>query len=106
MRKLRLQVQISVDGFVAGPNGDEDWVVRKSDEKLFQVINELADNSDTLLLGRKMAEKFIPHFEEFASDSPKTTFAQKMVNIPKIILNKLLKLIRRIQINANDQKLR
>ena len=89
MRKLRLQVQISVDGFVAGPNGDEDWKA-EGDEKLFMLINELAENSDTLLLGRKMAEKFIPHFEEFASDSPKTTFAQKMVNIPKIIFTRTL----------------
>jgi len=90
MRKLRLQIQISVDGYVAGPDGDEEWVVRKSDEKLFQLINELADNSDTLLLGRKMAEKFIPHFEEFESDGRKITFAQKMVNISKIIFSKKL----------------
>ncbi len=89
MRKLRLQVQISVDGFVAGPDGDEDWVVR-GDAKLWPLVNELADSSDTLLLGRKMAEKFIPHFEEFASDSPKVTFAQKMVNLPKIIFSKTL----------------
>lgn len=90
MRKLKLQVQISIDGYVAGPNGEEDWVVRASDEKLWQLINELPDNSDTLLLGRKMAEAFIPHFEEFASDSTKITFAQKMVNIPKIIFSRTL----------------
>lgn len=90
MRKLKLQVQISVDGYVAGPNGEEDWVVRASDEKLWQLINELTDSSDTLLLGRKMAEAFIPHFEEFESDSPKITFAQKMINIPKIIFTRTL----------------
>ncbi len=90
MRKLKLQVQISVDGYVAGPNGEEDWIVRGSDEKLWQLINELADTSDTLLLGRKMAEGFIPHFEGFETDSPKITFAQKMVNLPKIIFTKTL----------------
>lgn len=90
MRKLKLQIQISVDGYVAGPDGDEDWVVRKSDDKLFELINELADNSDLLLLGRKMAENFIPHFEEFDSGSSKITFAQKMVNIPKIIFTRTL----------------
>jgi len=90
MRKLKLQVQISVDGFVARPNGDEDWVTRSADEKLFQLINDIADTSDTLLLGRKMAENFIPHFEEFVTDSPKITFAQKMVNIPKMIFTKTL----------------
>lgn len=90
MRKLKLQVQISVDGFVAGPNGEEEWVVRASDEKLWQLINDLPDSSDTLLLGRKMAEAFIPHFEEFGPQSPKISFAQKMVNIPKVIFTKTL----------------
>ena len=89
MRKLKLQVRITVDGYVAGPNGEEDWDV-KADEKLWQLINELPDSSDTLLLGRKMAEGFIPHFETFESNSPKITFAQKIVNIPKIIFSKTL----------------
>ena len=89
MRKLKLQMRITVDGYVAGPNGEEDWDV-KADEKLWQLINQLPDRSDTLLLGRKMAEGFIPHFEGFVSDSPRTTFAQKMVNIPKIIFSKTL----------------
>ena len=89
MRKLKLQMRISVDGYVAGPNGEEDWDL-KSDEKLWQLIDELLDSSDTLLLGRKMAENFIPHFEGFAPDSPKITFAEKMVNIPKIIFTKTL----------------
>lgn len=89
MRKLKLQMRISVDGFVAGPNGEEDWDI-KSDEKLWQLINELPDSSDTLLLGRKMAEVFIPHFEGFESDSPRTGFAKKMVNIQKIIFSRTL----------------
>jgi dihydrofolate reductase len=89
MRKLKLQVQISVDGFVGGINGELDWTV-KSDEKLWQLINEIADTSDTLLLGRKMSEDFIPHFESFDPGSAKITFAQKMVNIPKIIFTRTL----------------
>ncbi len=27
MRKLKLQVQMTVDGYVAGPNGELDWMV-------------------------------------------------------------------------------
>ncbi|MDI9872144.1 dihydrofolate reductase family protein [Flectobacillus roseus] len=89
MRKLKLQMQISVDGFVAGPNGEEDWVIR-GDDKHWQLINDLADSSDTILIGRKMAEKFIPHFENFAKENPKFEFAQKMVNTPKVIFSKTL----------------
>ena len=50
MRILKLQVQISVDGYVAGTNGELDWTVN-ADEKLWQFMNEVADNSDTLLHG-------------------------------------------------------
>jgi dihydrofolate reductase len=89
MRKLRLQMQISVDGFVAGPNGEEDWMVW-GDTQHWQLINDLADSSDTILIGRKMAEAFIPHFENFEEENPKIEFAQKMVNTPKVIFSKTL----------------
>ncbi len=89
MRKLKLQVQISVDGYVARANGELDWSV-KSDEKLWQSINEIADTSDTLLLGRKMSEGFVHHFEAFESDNPKFDFARKMVHMPKIIFTRTL----------------
>lgn len=34
MRKLKLQVQISIDGFVAGPEGEMDWLTWNWDDKL------------------------------------------------------------------------
>lgn len=82
-------MRISVDGFVAAPNGEEDWNIQP-DEKLWQLINELPDSSDTLLIGRKMAEKFIPHFEGFEFGNPRFAFAQKMVTIPKIIFSRTI----------------
>ena len=67
-------MQLSLDGFVAGPNGEEDWIVR-GDEKLFQLISDIADDSGTILLGRKMAEGFVPHFESATPDQPKYDFS-------------------------------
>ncbi len=89
MRKLKLQMRISVNGFVADLNGNEPWNLLP-DDKLFQFIYDLPDGCDTLLLGRKFAENFIPHFEGFKTDDPKINFAQKMVDIPKIIFTKTL----------------
>jgi dihydrofolate reductase len=89
MRKLKLQVQITVDGYVASPNGDQGWAV-SSDEKLWQFMNEVAASSDTLLLGRKMAEDFVGHFEAFTPSNPRFFFAQKMVNFRRIIFTKTL----------------
>ena len=34
MRKLKLQVQMTVDGYIAGINGEMDWTARDWDDKL------------------------------------------------------------------------
>jgi len=34
MRKLKLQVQMTVDGFVGGPNGEMDWMSFNWENKL------------------------------------------------------------------------
>src|SRR5437879_9750783 len=54
MRKLKLQVQMTVDGFVAGPEGQLDWMTRDLDEGVIAGIIQLTDSSDTILLGRGM----------------------------------------------------
>jgi len=51
MRKLKLQVQMSVDGYVAGPNGELDWMTFTWDDKGRDYVNDLTDTSDTILLG-------------------------------------------------------
>jgi dihydrofolate reductase len=89
MRRVVLQMRLSVDGFVANLNGEEDWGVPPDDE-VFNLIDSLPDKADTLLIGRKMAEGFIPHFENFPADHPKSAFAQKMVNLPKVIFSNTL----------------
>lgn len=89
MRQLKLQMRITIDGFVANTNGEEDWQIAP-DEKVWQFIYELPDSADRLLIGRKMAEGFIPHFEGFEPSHPRYSFAQKMVNMPKVIFSKTL----------------
>lgn len=87
MRKLKLQMQISVDGFVAGPEGELDWMTWNQDEKLIAFINHLTDTSDTILLGRKMSGGFVQYWENVQPDSPEYSFAQKMVGMPKVVFS-------------------
>jgi dihydrofolate reductase len=54
-------MQIIVDGFVAGPEGQLDWMTRDMDEKIRAFITQLTDTSDTILLGRKMAPGFLKY---------------------------------------------
>jgi dihydrofolate reductase len=92
MRKLKLQMQITVDGFVAGPEGQLDWMTWDMDEELVSLINHLTDTSDTILLGRKMTGDFVKYWEKAAAEpsSPEYAFAQKMVNMPKVAFSKTL----------------
>lgn len=87
-----MQMQMTVDGFVAGPEGQLDWMTWDMDEKLLAFINHLTDTSDTILLGRKMAPGFLQYWEAMVKkpESPEYAFARKMVDTPKIVFTKTL----------------
>jgi dihydrofolate reductase len=92
MRKLKLQMQISLDGYVAGINGESDWMgLENWDDKLRNIEKELVDSSDTILMGRKMTNEFVEYWENVKPDSPEFSFAQKMVDTPKIVFSKTIK---------------
>jgi dihydrofolate reductase len=59
MRKIKLQIQVSTDGFVAGPGGEMDWMVWDWDDELKMYVNELTDAVDLILLGGVLAKGFI-----------------------------------------------
>lgn len=93
MRKLKLQVQMTIDGFVAGPEGQLDWMWLngKQNEAVYQKVIELADSCDTILLGRGMTREFIDHWENVVDnlpDSREQPLAQRMVNMRKIVFSR------------------
>jgi len=87
VRKLKLQVQISVDGFVAGPQGEMDWLTFDWDEEIGQYVEAITDPVDCIVLGRKLAEGFIPHWASVAADEEHPEFAagQKFSETPKVV---------------------
>jgi|SRR5215203_5025720 len=61
MRKIISFMHISLDGFVAGPNGEIDWV--KVDEEIFDHVGKRISEGDTALYGRvtyQMMESYWP----------------------------------------------
>jgi dihydrofolate reductase len=50
MRKLISFMHVSLDGFVAGVNGEMDWI--KVDPEMFELAGKQTDRSDTALYGR------------------------------------------------------
>ncbi len=68
MRKLKLQMQMTINGYVAGPNGKNDWMTWNPDDELIAFMSSLLDTSDTLILGRKTAENIIKFWEDTAAE--------------------------------------
>ena len=53
-RKVRYGVAMSLDGFIAGRNGEYDWIVK--DEEADAHLVEIWSHFDTLLMGRRTYE--------------------------------------------------
>jgi dihydrofolate reductase len=92
MRKLKLQVQISVDGFIAGPNGEMDWMEWNWDEALKKYVADLTEPVDCIVLGRKLAEGFIPYWSTVAAnaDDPQFAAGKKFTDTHKVVFTKTL----------------
>ena len=84
---------MSIDGYVAGPNGELDWMVWNWDDALNNYVTELTESIDTILLGRKMTDGFISHWTKVANDpdDPSHASGKKFIDIPKVVFTKTLK---------------
>jgi dihydrofolate reductase len=99
MRKLKLQVQISIDGFIADKNGKTDWMIWNWgqewtwDNKLQKYFEDLTASIDCVLLSRKMAvEGFIDHWAKMAdSKNSQSSFAKIIKPAHKVVFSKTLK---------------
>jgi len=92
MRKLHLQMQVSVDGFVStGPNDEQKWVTLVWEEIKPYVIG-LLDATDTILIGRKLAVDYIPHWQgvEKQSTDPFHGVAERICQAKKVVFTKTL----------------
>jgi dihydrofolate reductase len=95
MRKLKLQMQSTVDGFVAGPKGELDWMVKNWDDELKKYVNEITEPVDCILLGRKLAEGFIDSWDARTTnpEGEDPEFIRKMNDTPKIVFSRTLKTV-------------
>ena len=93
MRKLVLFMHTSLDGFVAGPNGEMDWIT--VDEEMFDYAGERTNQADTALYGRltyEMMESYWPT----AADQPGATkhdieHSRWYNKVTKVILSRTMK---------------
>lgn len=93
MGKIISFMHISLDGFVAGPNGEMDWI--KIDEEIFDHVGKRIGQGDTALYGRvtyEMMESYWPT----AADKPTATkhdreHSEWYAQVHKVVLSKTMK---------------
>lgn len=77
---------MSVDGYIAGPNGEMDWMVWDWDDELKAYVTGITEPVDCIVLGRTLAQGFIPHW----ASNPKEEGADKMNQTAKVVFTKTL----------------
>lgn len=91
MRKLIYSMTVSLDGFIAGPQGEIDWSA--PDEQLHRFHNEQVREIGVHLCGRRLYETMV--YWETAEENPSASdyeleFARIWKGLPKIVFSKSL----------------
>src|SRR6195952_5800119 len=92
MRNLIFFMHTSLDGFVAGPNGEMNWI--KVDEEIFDFVGTITDNADAALYGRVTYEMMQSYWPT-AGDEPNASKHDKehsawYKKVSKIVLSKTI----------------
>ena len=93
MRRVVWLMHVSLDGFVAGPNGEIDWV--KFDDALTEDVQNLVNTADTALFGR-VTYQLMESYWPTAADSPTATkhdldHSRWLNPAPKIVFSRTLR---------------
>ena len=83
MRKVILSMMISVDGYIAGPDPNENWFT--FDEEMAAYMMEFFSTVDTYIYGRKAYEEMIAWWPPLTDP-----FARVMNETPKLVFSRTL----------------
>jgi dihydrofolate reductase len=78
-----MKMSITLDGYVGGPNGENDWVFKTGDEQSLAWSVESASEAGLIIMGRKSFEMMAPYWP--TATGP---FAAPMNEIPKAVFTK------------------
>ena len=93
MRKIISFMHISLDGFVAGPNGELNWA--KVDEEIFDHVGKRISEGDTALYGR-VTYQLMESYWPTAADKPTASkhdieHSKWYSKVHKVVLSKTIK---------------
>ena len=94
MRKIITTTWVTLDGFIAGPNGEMDWVGETYDDAMATYETDLVNSADTLMLGRVTYQSFAgswPHVPDNPDVSEgEKAYARKLNAMRKLVFSRTL----------------
>ena len=79
MRAIIANLAITFDGFIEGPNGELDWIVRDSEIDFGDILNEILSDKDVIFYGRISYDKW-GNSQPDENASPKIKEAYKLMH--------------------------
>jgi dihydrofolate reductase len=86
MKKIFMQMLISLDGYVEGPNQELDWHLVDGDLNAFAV--DMLENTDVLIMGRKTYELMAGYWPTATGNDP--VVKEQMNRTPKLVFSRTL----------------
>jgi dihydrofolate reductase len=74
-----LNLAVSLDGFIEGPNGELDWPVRDNKTDFGDILNDILSDKDIIFYGRVSYDKW-GNFEPDGDATPKIKAAYKLMH--------------------------
>ncbi|MDB5157260.1 MAG: dihydrofolate reductase [Mucilaginibacter sp.] len=94
MRRIIISMNITVDGFMAGPDGELDWHLQNWTNDMSQVLAEQLNKADTILLGRNtysaMASYWPAVSTAFSLSRDDLAYAEMMNSYRKVVCSTTL----------------
>jgi dihydrofolate reductase len=89
MRKILVFENVTLDGFMAGPNGELDWAVR--DDEVTEYSKEGHDSTDMFLFGRVTYDMMASFWPTPMGKSANPVFAEALNDAHKMVFSTTLK---------------
>jgi dihydrofolate reductase len=81
MRKVFIYMNMSLDGFFCGPNGELDWMLRTPDQELNDDAYAVLGSADTGMIGYPTAVDMIPYWANVEKNDSASADERKLAKV-------------------------
>ena len=96
MRKIILNLAVTLDGFIEGPNGEIDWLVRDEQTDFGDILNDILSDKDVIFYGRVS-------YEKWGNYQPGENATQKIIDAYKLMHSKTKYVFSRTKTSDNTK---